>query len=477
MQLTMKSLDQIRRFYALLFAIIFISSQLFLNLFAVNYVEQLLIHQRLEQNEQLVKMARDIVKMVRLPTDSDQSLRPLLQEIASKKFFNSESFVCFINSKGYIVAHLDPKRVGLYRGDQQIATEAGFRPFAGQPYLVQGVWDNRAFSSVEIVSTLFDKELGLTIAAHQNKSLVDQNLWTIRLYFNLFSIAVLGVLFTLGWLLTRMLVTRYTSQIERYERDLEAFNYSVSHDLRGPVRWINGFSQALLEDHGEKLDEQGKDYIQKLRSAGRRIERLVEDLLRLSQASRREMVRERLDLSSVAKAVAEDLREKESERQVNFVIATDVKVSGDADLLRIVLENLMGNAWKYTSRRPEARIEFGIMTDRGEQVCFVRDNGVGFEMHYAEKIFDAFERLHSSEDFEGTGIGLATVKRIVERHGGHVWARGEVNKGATFFFTLPGISKSIGSSSAHNSERQHTAILGGSKILSNMSLLFRRSRR
>jgi signal transduction histidine kinase len=437
----MKSLDQIKRFYALLFAIIFVSSQLFLNLFAINYVERLLIRQRLEQNEQLVKIARDIVRMERSPTDTDESIQPLLQQIASKRFFDRESFVCFINSKGFIVAHLDPNRIGLYRGDQQISTDAGPLPFAGQPYLVQGIWDNRAFSSIEIVSTLFDDELGLTIAAHQNKSLVDQELKTVRLYFNLFSIVVLGVLFVLGWLLTRILVNRYAGHIESYERDLEAFNYSVSHDLRGPVRWINGFSQALLEDYSEKLDDRGKEYIQKLRSAGRSIERLIEDLLRLSQASRREIVRSRVDLSSVAEAVAKELREKEPERHVNFLIAPDVEVSGDADLLRIVLENLLGNAWKYTSKRPEATIEFGTMVEHGEQVCVVRDNGVGFEMQYAKRIFDAFERLHSSEEFEGTGIGLATVKRIVDRHDGRIWARSNLDMGATFFFTLPGISK------------------------------------
>ncbi|MGD8615263.1 MAG: ATP-binding protein [Gammaproteobacteria bacterium] len=474
----MKPLGQIKRFYALLFVFCLCLEQLFLNLFAINYVDQLLVRQRLEQNEQLLKMARDIVKMVRVPTDSEESLRPLLQQIASKKFFDNESFVCFIDSNGYIVAHVDPNRIGVYRGDQQIATKAGPRPFAGQPYLVQGVWDNRAFSRVEIVSTLFDDDIGLTIAAHQNKSLVDQKLRTVSLYFNIFSIAVLGVLAAFGWLLTRILVSRYIGQIERYERDLEAFNYSVSHDLRGPVRWINGFSQALLEDYGEKLDDQGNDYIQKLRSAGRSIERLVEDLLRLSQASRREIVLEQVDLSRLAKTVAEDLRERDPERQVSFIFAPVAKVSGDADLLRIVLENLLGNAWKYTNKRHDAKIEFGVVSDLGEQVCFVRDNGVGFEMEYAEKIFDAFERLHSSKDFEGTGIGLATVKRIVDRHGGRVWAWGEVNKGATFFFTLPGISKRV-SSEGDSGRKQglERFFPGGSNISSRIWRLFRRTGR
>ena len=262
----MKTLAQIKRFYILLFVIIFISSQLFLNLFVINYVERLLIRQRLEQNEQLVKMALDIVTTARLPTDNDESFRSLLQEIASKTFFNSESFVCFIDSNGYIVAHLDPDRIGLYRGNQQIKTEAGLRPFAGEPYLVKGIWDNQAFSRVEIVSTLFDNRLGLTIAAHQNKSLVDQNLRTVRLYFNLFSVAILGALFVLGWLLTRTLVARYVRQIERYEDDLEAFNYSVSHDLRAPLRAIDGFSRVLLDDYSGKLDPEGNRLLNIIRN-------------------------------------------------------------------------------------------------------------------------------------------------------------------------------------------------------------------
>lgn len=432
----MKTLIELKRLYLLLFVILFVCSQLFLNLFAVAYVERLLVAQRLEQNQQLVEMALDAVKAAHPLQEDEASLRPILQEIASKTYFNSESFVCFIDLNDNIVAHPNPNRIGLYRGDQHIETTTGPRPFTRQTDLVGGIWDNEQFSRVEIVSSLFDRDLGLTVAAHQNKSLVDQHLRTVRLYFFLFSVAVLGVLFGAAWWLTHTVVARYINQIERYEGDLEAFNSSVSHDLRGPLRSIDGFSRLLFEDYADKLDDRGNDYIEKVRSSCQRMEHLVEDLLRLSRAVRRELVPTRVDLSGVVEAIARDFRQEQDDRNVSFVIAPDVEVRGDADLLCIALENLIGNAWKYTSKRPEARIEFGVKTDSRERVYFVRDNGIGFDMQNAEKLFDAFQRFHHG-DFEGSGIGLATVKRIIERHGGRVWAEGDIDRGATFFFALP----------------------------------------
>jgi PAS domain S-box-containing protein len=231
-------------------------------------------------------------------------------------------------------------------------------------------------------------------------------------------------------------VRRRTTQLRAANKELEAFAYSVSHDLRGPLRGMAGFSQVLLEDYGGELDETGKDYLRRIRDAGERMGDLIDDLLFLSSVSRREMRREKVDLSALARDVAEDLRRKEPERRARFAIAEGLSVEGDVGLLRVVMENLLGNAWKFTSKEPEALIEFGVLEPDGEPVYYVRDNGVGFDEGYVEKIFGPFQRLHGEDQFEGTGVGLATVDRIVRRHGGNLWAEGEVGRGATFYFTL-----------------------------------------
>ncbi|KCZ71445.1 PAS domain S-box [Candidatus Methanoperedens nitroreducens] len=235
--------------------------------------------------------------------------------------------------------------------------------------------------------------------------------------------------------LERRVIER-TAQLKAVNSELEAFSYSVSHDLRAPLRSIDGFSQALLEDYSEKLDPQGKDYLQRVRAASQRMSQLIDDLLALSRVTRREMKRERVDLSSLAKNIAGELKRREPGRKVEFIIAPGLVVNGDAPLLQIVLENLLGNAWKFTSKNKTSKIEFGITEHEGKPAYFVRDNGVGFDMAYADKLFTPFQRLHAATEFPGTGIGLATVKRIIQRHGGQVWAQGKVGEGATFYYTL-----------------------------------------
>ena len=229
---------------------------------------------------------------------------------------------------------------------------------------------------------------------------------------------------------------RRTREVETVNKELEAFAYSVSHDLRAPLRSMDGFSQVLLEDYADELDEQGKDHLQRVRAASQKMGQLIDDLLRLSRVTRAEMRRETVDLSDLAQETVRALRQGEPERQVECVVQDGVTANGDPDLLRIVLENLLGNAWKFTGKGPGAKIEFGSAEHEGEAVYFVRDDGVGFDMAYVDKLFGAFQRLHSTADFAGTGIGLATVQRIVRRHGGQVWAEGAVEKGATFYFTL-----------------------------------------
>ena len=219
-------------------------------------------------------------------------------------------------------------------------------------------------------------------------------------------------------------------------QDLEAFSYSVSHDLRAPLRGIDGFSQAILEDYNDVLDETGKDYLRRVRTGAQRMAAIIDDLLNLSRVSRTEMKIESVDLSAMAREILSHYQEEKPERHVDIVIAAEVKALGDRGLLRIVLENLLNNAWKYTSKKPQGHIEFGQSIENGQTVYYVSDNGVGFDIRYSDKLFGAFQRLHHASEFPGTGIGLATVQRIIFRHGGKIWAESELNNGAKFCFVL-----------------------------------------
>jgi PAS domain S-box-containing protein len=227
-----------------------------------------------------------------------------------------------------------------------------------------------------------------------------------------------------------------TAQLQASNQELESFTYSVSHDLRAPLRSITGFSQALMEDYADKLDAQGKDYLNRVRAACLRLAQLTDDLLNLSRVSRSEMRHDTVNLTEMAQAVFAELKERQPERQVDLVVAEGMATRGDAHLLRIVLDNLLGNAWKFTQKCPQPRIEFGVAQQNGETEYFVRDNGAGFDMAYVDKLFLPFQRLHAITEFEGTGIGLATVQRILRRHGGRAWAEAAVGKGATFHFTI-----------------------------------------
>lgn len=226
-------------------------------------------------------------------------------------------------------------------------------------------------------------------------------------------------------------------ELQAVNKELEAFSYSVSHDLRAPLRSIDGFSQALLEDCHDQLSANGQDYLRRIRAATQRMGQLIDDLLNLSRVTRSEMYLEPVDLSLLASSICTELQQSQPERQVEFVIQTGLLAQGDIRLLRVLLVNLLNNAWKFTSKHTQARIEFRVSkSESGVPVYFVRDDGAGFDMTYTHKLFGPFQRLHNMRDFPGNGIGLATVQRIVHRHGGRVWAEGEVERGATFYFTL-----------------------------------------
>jgi PAS domain S-box-containing protein len=228
-----------------------------------------------------------------------------------------------------------------------------------------------------------------------------------------------------------------TAQLQAANKELEAFSYSVSHDLRAPLRAIDGFSVALLEDCADKLDEEGKGYLEQVRGASQEMAQLIDALLHLARVTRSEMRQETISLSQLAQAVVSELRKRGPEREIAIHIQEGLTAQGDKRLLQVLLNNLLGNAWKFTSKLEHPEIMFGQQQKDAETSYFVRDNGAGFDMAYANKLFGAFQRLHGASEFEGTGIGLATVQRIVHRHGGRVWAEGAVDRGATFYFTLP----------------------------------------
>jgi PAS domain S-box-containing protein len=233
-------------------------------------------------------------------------------------------------------------------------------------------------------------------------------------------------------------VLERTAQLEATNQELEAFCYSVSHDLRAPLRGIDGFSGALLADYRERLDATGQHYLSRIRQGTQRMGQLIDDLLKLSRINRSELELARVDLSGLCRKVLLDLAQANPERRVQSEVQPDMVVRADRRLLLVVLENLLGNAWKFTARSEDARIEVGEAPGTGDAPAFrIRDNGAGFEMAYAEKLFKPFQRLHASDDYEGTGIGLAIVQRIINRHGGEVWGEGTPGQGAAFFFTLP----------------------------------------
>lgn len=233
-------------------------------------------------------------------------------------------------------------------------------------------------------------------------------------------------------------VRERTRDLEHAAKELEAFSFSVSHDLRAPLRIVEGFAEILSEDYGAKLDTLGNDHLKRIRTAASRMSQMITSLLAMARTSGAPIARETVDLSNIAEEVLSDLARETPDRQVSTVIAPQIRAEADRVLLRVVMQNLLANAWKFSARANEAKIEFGVSGEFGETTYFIRDNGAGFDMKYIERLFGVFQRLHSQSEFVGTGVGLATVKRIINRHGGKIWAKSTVEGGATFYFTLSG---------------------------------------
>jgi len=232
------------------------------------------------------------------------------------------------------------------------------------------------------------------------------------------------------------MLKRRTSELASSNNELEAFSYSVSHDLRSPLHTLKGFTELLFEDYESKLDETARDYLRRIVNSANKMNALINDMLRLSRISRQDISMQEINLSMLAREIIDELSEQHPERHVEVIIHDKLKIKGDKQLLKIALMNLLGNAWKYTSKTTEPRIEFGSCQQNNKTVFFIHDNGAGFPMEQADKLFTPFQRLHPEGEFSGTGIGLPIVERVIRRHDGKIWAEAELNKGATFFFTL-----------------------------------------
>ena len=295
----------------------------------------------------------------------------------------------------------------------------------------------------------------MKIEVSRDTSSLQRNFIALSYRFTMLMLAFVSVA---GWLLWRTLrrtalqpleneisrrqaievsLREQTQELKVANSELEAFCYSVSHDLRTPLRAIDGFAAVLIEDYSDKLDAAGQDALRRVRDASQRLGTVIDDLLSLSQVSRNEVARTSVDLSAIALEIGARLCAAEPNRAVQFIVTPGLVTHGDAGWLKIALENLLGNAWKFNAQRERPNIEFGTIEKDNQRCFFIRDNGVGFDMRHAGKLFTPFQRLHSTTEFSGSGIGLATVARIIQRHGGKVWAEAELHRGATIFFTLP----------------------------------------
>jgi two-component system sensor histidine kinase/response regulator len=293
------------------------------------------------------------------------------------------------------VTAINKEQQFIHQGYEAGAVDYLFKPF--DPYVLK--------SKVEVFADLFRK----------NKKIHHQASEILRLNHKL---------------------SQRAADLEALNKELEAFSYSVSHDLRTPLRAIDGFSRELLENCESALDKQGKSDLRRIRAATQRMSQLIEDLLELARVPRQELSRKRINLSARVQEIMEKLLKTDPGRDIECVISPEITVEGDPPLLDIALENLLANALKFTKREPHARVEFGVAPHNGSQAFFVRDNGVGFDMAYAGKLFKPFQRLHDATEFPGTGVGLALVERIIRRHRGHIWAESKEHRGATFYFTL-----------------------------------------
>ncbi|MEW5747717.1 MAG: PAS domain S-box protein [Candidatus Thermoplasmatota archaeon] len=362
-------------------------------------------------------------------TAHDTSLRRRAEEQRNRLFNLSIDMICFAGFDGYF-KQLNPAwNRSLGWNDKDLSA---------RPYIEYVHPDDRE----RTMAAASDLAKGLPVTGFVNRYRCADGSYK-WLSWSSYPIVEEGVVLAIARDVTRQIedeaaLREANRELVRTNQELDSFSYSVSHDLRAPLRVADGFSLAVLEDYGDKLDPAAKDYLTRIRGACQRMGVLIDDILILSRVARSEMKCEDISLSAIARSVASDLKRTNPDREVLFEIEDGLHAHADPRLIRIALDNLIGNAWKFTSKKPSAKIQFGTEPEGDEDVFYVRDNGAGFDMAYSEKLFLPFQRLHSTEDFPGTGIGLATAQRILARHGGRIWAEGVAGEGAVFRFTLSG---------------------------------------
>lgn len=463
----MTSFSKIKTFYILIFTVIFALSELFLTVYAVQYIERIIMNQRYEQNNILAQLALEAVRHVDPDKDMTEVRVQLLQRLAMMRFFDEQSFLCAIDTTGHVFAHLNPAMIGMYQGDQFIETADGRLPYIGEAYRVEGLWDNPASSTVEIVSTLVDPDSRITIAVHQNKSVVDLQVRTIRMYLIVGSLVIFGSLFVIGLYATQKVIGHYVDDIEQAESELhdakdsaEAANRAksdflarMSHELRTPLNGILGYTQLMNRDPNlEPPHKEGAAIIQK---SGEHLLELINDILDLSkiEARRMDLRLADFDLHECLQNIVDlfTVRAREQGLAFTFEMSDEVPrmINGDGQKLRQVLINLLGNAVKFTESG-EVRLSVsmpaqeeesggvGKVTKEGTSLHFsVEDTGTGIAADQLESIFQPFSQIEErSKSAEGTGLGLTISREFVRMMGGELDVSSTPGKGTSFSFRL-----------------------------------------
>jgi signal transduction histidine kinase/HAMP domain-containing protein len=425
-------------------------------------VERKKTEEAIRRNAASVQLQADISEEFIKAGHDFRTVLPWVAECVAK-WFDDTCFIYLLTEEGDIseaspVYYSGPDRPGPRR-TPTLLSESGGLPLLAEVVrtgdsivipaedprsIVSGAWEKLQCQSLVIVPMRADEEVIGALAVIRDRpdephTVEDESLAQYiadRAAVSIAKARLIEMIHRLNAELEER-VNQRTAQLTAANKELEAFAYSVSHDLRAPLRAIDGFSRILFEKYDALLDSKGRDYLQRTCSAAQRMGQLIDDLLNLSRLTRKQMQWTKVDLSSLASEIEAELRERQPDRVVDFLVRDDLVVPGDERLLRAALENMLGNAWKFTGNNHRARIEFGMVTKEDEPVFFVRDNGAGFDMKYADQLFGAFQRLHSMTEYPGTGIGLAIVQRVIHRHGGSIWAEGIVGQGATFYFKFP----------------------------------------
>lgn len=449
---------KIKLFYVIIFSIIFILAELSLTIYAVRYIEQLLMAQRYEQNKILTQLALEAVRHVDPQKDMTEARVKLLKRMAMMRFFDDQSFLCAVDSSGYVFAHFNADMIGMYQGDQYLETEDGRKPYIGEAYLIEGEWNNQMASTIEIVSTLLDPDTQITIAVHQNKTVVDQQIETIQMYFIVTSVIIFGALFVIGLAVTQRIIGRHLDEIQQAETALHDaknaaesasraksdFLARMSHELRTPLNGILGYAQLMKRD--PRLSETHKDGANIIQRSGEHLLELINDVLDLSKIEARRMELKLTDvpLKQMLNGIVDLFTIRAEQKGLHFIFEPSddlpIAIRADEQKVRQVLINLLGNAVKFTK---EGEVRLAVTTlesDKADRLALrfcVEDTGIGMDAGQLENIFQPFSQVdHRDQAIEGTGLGLSISREFVRMMDSELHVESTPDKGTAFWFDL-----------------------------------------